>query len=187
MGRRIAGRGGGGHAGGKNAHPTGRRRDAPGRPARSARGTAQAPGRAALSVPLLRAQPGVFPRRAGDVDRPPTTHEARARYAQGAAQPSRRLVERVLALQPGVPHPIARVLEAMTDQPHGLARGLTNYGDADFSLYLRRSFAKSIGYSRAMLARPVIGIAQPRTNHFLGEVWLNEGGLAALASAHPSW
>ena len=27
----------------------------------------------------------------------------------------------------------------MTEQPHGLARGLTNYGDADFSLYLRRS------------------------------------------------
>jgi len=26
------------------------------------------------------------------------------------------------------------------DDPHGLARGLTNYGDADFSLYLRRSF-----------------------------------------------
>jgi hypothetical protein len=25
--------------------------------------------------------------------------------------------ERILALQPGVPHPIARVLEAMTDQP----------------------------------------------------------------------
>ena len=47
----------------------------------------------------------------------------------------------------------------MTD-PHGLARGLTNYGDADFSLYLRRSFATSMGYSREMLARPVIGIAQ---------------------------
>ena len=45
-------------------------------------------------------------------------------------------------------------------EPHGLARGLTNYGDADFSLYLRRSFAKSMGYSKAMLARPVIGIAQ---------------------------
>ena len=44
--------------------------------------------------------------------------------------------------------------------PHGLARGLTNYGDADFSLYLRRSFAKSMGYSREMLARPVVGIAQ---------------------------
>ena len=34
----------------------------------------------------------------------------------------------------------------MTDQPHGLARGFTNYGDADFALYLRRSFAKSMGY-----------------------------------------
>jgi len=42
---------------------------------------------------------------------------------------------------------------------HGLARGLTNYGDADFSLYLRRSFAKSMGYSGEMLARPVVGIA----------------------------
>ena len=42
----------------------------------------------------------------------------------------------------------------MTDPPHGLARGLTNYGDSDFSRYLRRSFAKSMGYSRAMLTRP---------------------------------
>ncbi|HKW55599.1 MAG TPA: dihydroxy-acid dehydratase [Stellaceae bacterium] len=46
----------------------------------------------------------------------------------------------------------------MTD-PIGLARGLTNYGDRDFALYLRRSFAKSMGYSAAMLAKPVIGIA----------------------------
>ena len=37
--------------------------------------------------------------------------------------------------------------------------GLTNYGDRDFSLYLRRSFAQSMGYSRAMLAKPVVGIA----------------------------
>jgi len=43
--------------------------------------------------------------------------------------------------------------------PVGLARGLTNYGDRDFALYLRRSFAKSMGYSQAMLAKPVIGIA----------------------------
>ena len=51
----------------------------------------------------------------------------------------------------------------MTDQPHGLARGLTNYGDADFSLHLRPSFAKSMGYSRAMLARPrdLIGDGSP--------------------------
>ncbi|HEX7968187.1 MAG TPA: dihydroxy-acid dehydratase [Stellaceae bacterium] len=46
----------------------------------------------------------------------------------------------------------------MTD-PVGLARGLTNYGDRDFALYLRRSFAKSMGYSAEMLAKPVIGIA----------------------------
>ena len=45
------------------------------------------------------------------------------------------------------------------NSPQGLARGLTNYGDADFSLYLRRSFARSMGYSGEMLARPVIGIA----------------------------
>jgi len=48
----------------------------------------------------------------------------------------------------------------MTDQePKGLARGLTNYGDPDFAIYLRRSFAKSMGYSDAMLERPVVGIA----------------------------
>jgi len=49
--------------------------------------------------------------------------------------------------------------------PHatGLARGLTNYGDAGFSLYLRRSFAKSMGYSGEMLARPVVGIADSRS------------------------
>jgi dihydroxy-acid dehydratase len=41
----------------------------------------------------------------------------------------------------------------------GLERGLTSYGDRDFALYLRRSFAQSMGYSRQMLARPVVGIA----------------------------
>ncbi|HZS85395.1 MAG TPA: dihydroxy-acid dehydratase [Stellaceae bacterium] len=46
----------------------------------------------------------------------------------------------------------------MTD-PIGIARGLTNYGDRDFALYLRRSFARSMGYSAAMLAKPVVGIA----------------------------
>jgi len=41
----------------------------------------------------------------------------------------------------------------------GLARGLTNYGDREFSLYLRRAFAKSMGFSDAMLERPIVGIA----------------------------
>src|SRR5246127_2750357 len=44
------------------------------------------------------------------------------------------------------------------DKPSGLARGLTHYGDAGFALYLRRSFARSMGYSSALLARPTIGI-----------------------------
>ncbi|HEY6821074.1 MAG TPA: IlvD/Edd family dehydratase [Burkholderiales bacterium] len=53
----------------------------------------------------------------------------------------------------------------MADKPKakGFARGLTNYGDAGFSLYLRRSFAKSMGYSGEMLARPVVGIADSRS------------------------
>src|SRR5262245_49047031 len=47
----------------------------------------------------------------------------------------------------------------MNDRPTGIANGLTNYGDRDFSLYLRRSFAQSMGYSRAELRKPVVGIA----------------------------
>jgi dihydroxy-acid dehydratase len=48
-------------------------------------------------------------------------------------------------------------------EPVGIARGLTNYGDPDFALYLRRSFARSMGYSLDMLAKPVIGIADTRS------------------------
>jgi len=48
----------------------------------------------------------------------------------------------------------------MTDeQEQGFARGLTNYGDRDFSVYLRRSFAASMGYSRDVLKKPIVGIA----------------------------
>jgi dihydroxy-acid dehydratase len=47
----------------------------------------------------------------------------------------------------------------MNEKTRGLSHGLTNYGDRDFSAYLRRSFAQSMGYSRDMLRRPVVGIA----------------------------
>ena len=47
----------------------------------------------------------------------------------------------------------------MSERITGIGHGLTNYGDPDFSLYLRRSFARSMGYSNAMLAKPVVGIA----------------------------
>jgi dihydroxy-acid dehydratase len=47
----------------------------------------------------------------------------------------------------------------MTTQKRGLARGLTNYGDMDFSLYLRRANAASMGYGGEILGKPVVGIA----------------------------
>ena len=55
----------------------------------------------------------------------------------------------------------------MTDTPpkRGLARGAANYGDPEFALYLRRSFAKSMGYSQAMLDKPVVGIADTGSDY----------------------
>ncbi|HAL38994.1 MAG TPA: dihydroxy-acid dehydratase [Polaromonas sp.] len=41
----------------------------------------------------------------------------------------------------------------------GISNGMTNYGDRAFSLYLRRSFAKSMGYSSQLLSKPIVGIA----------------------------
>jgi dihydroxy-acid dehydratase len=43
--------------------------------------------------------------------------------------------------------------------PKGMKRGLTSYGDADFSLFLRKAFVKSMGYSDDALTRPIVGIA----------------------------
>jgi dihydroxy-acid dehydratase len=47
----------------------------------------------------------------------------------------------------------------MSEPVIGLSHGLTDYGDKDFSRYLRRSFALSMGYSRTFLDKPVVGIA----------------------------
>ena len=47
----------------------------------------------------------------------------------------------------------------MSPKPHGISIRLTDYGDLDFSVYLRRSFASSMGYSREMLGKRVVGIA----------------------------
>ena len=43
----------------------------------------------------------------------------------------------------------------MTD---GLRKGLTSYGDAGFSLFLRKAFIKAMGYSDDALERPIVGI-----------------------------
>lgn len=55
----------------------------------------------------------------------------------------------------------------MTNTPpkRGLARNTANYGDKDFALYLRRTFAKSMGYSQAMLDRPVVGIVDTGSDY----------------------
>jgi dihydroxy-acid dehydratase len=53
----------------------------------------------------------------------------------------------------------------VTDKPRGLARNAANYGDREFALYLRRSFAASMGHSRAMLERPAVGIADTASDY----------------------
>ena len=40
----------------------------------------------------------------------------------------------------------------------GIRRGLTSYGDAAFSLFLRKAFIKAMGYSDDALERPIVGI-----------------------------
>jgi len=43
-------------------------------------------------------------------------------------------------------------------QPKGFKGGLTDYGDKEFSLFLRKAFIKGSGYSDDALDRPIIGI-----------------------------
>lgn len=45
-----------------------------------------------------------------------------------------------------------------SDRTRGMRRGLTRYGDAGFSLYLRKAFIKAMGYSDDALDRTIVGI-----------------------------
>jgi len=45
-----------------------------------------------------------------------------------------------------------------SDPTQGFRKGLTNYGDTGFSLFLRKAFIKGAGYTDDALDRPVIGI-----------------------------
>ena len=47
----------------------------------------------------------------------------------------------------------------MPNDDTGMRKGLTSYGDAAFSLFLRKAFIKAMGYSDDALNRPVVGIA----------------------------
>ena len=50
----------------------------------------------------------------------------------------------------------------MTD---GMRKGLTSYGDADFSLFLRKAFIKAMGLSDEALMRPIVGIADTGSDY----------------------
>src|SRR6201987_2030858 len=47
----------------------------------------------------------------------------------------------------------------------GLRKGLTSYGDAGFSLFLRKVFIKAMGYSDDALNRPIVGITNTYSDY----------------------
>jgi dihydroxy-acid dehydratase len=47
----------------------------------------------------------------------------------------------------------------------GLRKGLTSYGDAEFSLFLRKAFIKAMGYSDDALNRPIVGITNTYSDY----------------------
>lgn len=47
----------------------------------------------------------------------------------------------------------------------GLRKGLTSYGDAGFSLFLRKAFIKAMGYSDDALDRPIVGITNTASDY----------------------
>lgn len=49
--------------------------------------------------------------------------------------------------------------------PKGMRRGLTNYGDPGFSIFLRKAFIKGLGYTDAALDRPIIGIVNTSSGY----------------------
>jgi dihydroxy-acid dehydratase len=49
-------------------------------------------------------------------------------------------------------------LTIMDEKSKGYANRLTEYGDREFSLYIRRTFASSMGFSNETLDKPIIGI-----------------------------
>ncbi len=46
----------------------------------------------------------------------------------------------------------------MSDKPRGMQRNLTSYGDPAFSVFLRKVFLMSMGYTEEAVDRPVVGI-----------------------------
>ena len=49
--------------------------------------------------------------------------------------------------------------------PVGMDRNLPQYGDAGFSVFLRKAFIKALGYTDEALGRPIIGIVDSRSGY----------------------
>src|SRR6201996_3112569 len=49
--------------------------------------------------------------------------------------------------------------------PFGMRRNLAGYGDAQFSVFLRKAFIKALGYSDDALDRPIIGIVDTSSGY----------------------
>ena len=53
----------------------------------------------------------------------------------------------------------------MKNKKKGLEKNLSDYGDKDFSIFIRRSFAKSMGYSNKSLDKPIVGICYTESGY----------------------
>ena len=47
----------------------------------------------------------------------------------------------------------------------GMRRNLANYGDAEFSVFLRKAFIKALGYTDEALSRPIIGMVDTTSGY----------------------
>ncbi len=53
----------------------------------------------------------------------------------------------------------------MTKKESGMYKNLTNYGDSEFSIFLRKAFIKGMGYSEEMLNKPIIGVTNTYSDY----------------------
>jgi len=53
----------------------------------------------------------------------------------------------------------------MNKKIQGISKGLTSYGDEEFSKFIRRSFAKSMGYTNTSLEKPIVGICYTESGY----------------------
>jgi dihydroxy-acid dehydratase len=64
------------------------------------------------------------------------------------------------------PEPELERLTGAAEAPvRGMRRGLTSYGDPDFSLFLRKAFIKGAGFSDDALDRPIVGVVDTSSGY----------------------